>query len=280
MTYLAFHLVFTIPPILALALLPPRGWLRRSGGRARWALPVVCVIALAYTTPWDNFLVREGVWSYGAERVIAVIGYVPVEEYAFFVLQPALTGLVFLRVLARAPSPTGRTVSPAVRMLPAAGWLAAAAGGAALLETDSGRYLGLILVWACPVLAAQWAWAAPALLARRRAATLGVVAPSVYLWIADRVAIARGVWTISPEYSTGVVPFGLPIEEAVFFLLTNILVVQGLVLLLAAPPLRGRHLAPTPPDRLAVGRAGRKVDAGTGCDRTDRPEGPPEAGGA
>ena len=44
------------------------------------------------------------------------------------------------------------------------------------------------------------------------------------------VSISLGLWTISPETTVGIAPFGLPIEEAVFFLVTNLLVVQGLVL--------------------------------------------------
>jgi putative membrane protein len=54
--------------------------------------------------------------------------------------------------------------------------------------------------------------------------------------MADALAIHLGIWSISPRYTLGVALGPLPLEEAVFFLLTNLLVVQGLALLV--PPER------------------------------------------
>jgi len=66
-----------------------------------------------------------------------------------------------------------------------------------------------------------------------RSTVLGATAlPTLYLWGADAIAIQSGVWTISPKYMVEVSAFGLPLEEATFFLCTNLLVVQGVLLLL------------------------------------------------
>ncbi len=60
------------------------------------------LVALAYTTPWDNYLVATGVWYYDPARVWnIVLGYVPLEEYLFFVLQVTLTGLITLWLIRR-----------------------------------------------------------------------------------------------------------------------------------------------------------------------------------
>ena len=80
MTYVAFHALFIVPPILLLAWLN-RGRMHRIHDRAAVFLVLMCIIAFVYTTPWDNYLVRRGVWSYGADRVIGVIGYVPLEAW-------------------------------------------------------------------------------------------------------------------------------------------------------------------------------------------------------
>jgi hypothetical protein len=51
----------------------------------------------------------------------------------------------------------------------------------------------------------------------------------------DSIAIHSGTWTINPAQTTGIMlPGGVPIEEGIFFLLTNMLIVQG-VLLATAP---------------------------------------------
>jgi lycopene cyclase domain-containing protein len=112
--------------------------------------------------------------------------------------------------------------------------MAALAGGLLLLRPE-GTYLGLILVWAAPVLALQWAYAGTSIWARRRAWAMGVAVPTLYLWIVDAIAIDQGIWHISETYTLGPAVGPLPLEEAVFFLVTNLLVVQGLLLFLHPP---------------------------------------------
>jgi lycopene cyclase domain-containing protein len=155
---------------------------------------------------------------------------VPVEEYLFFLLQPVLTGLWVLLLLHADPLPaaTGR----GARWVGASAYLAAALLGVAALGWTAGTYLGLILAWAAPVLAAQWGYAGEALWARRRVWLLGTGAPTLYLWAADAAAIRDGIWRISGAHTLGPSLAGLPLEEALFFLVTNLLVVQGLLLFL------------------------------------------------
>ena len=56
-----------------------------------------------------------------------------------------------------------------------------------------------------------------------------ILPPTLYLSVADALAIQAGTWTINPAFTSGLVFVGrLPVEEMVFFLLTNVLVVFGL----------------------------------------------------
>ena len=98
-----------------------------------------------------------------------------------------------------------------------------------------GTYLSLILVWALPPLMLQLGLGADILWQHRRA-VFGALAPiTLYLALADMVAIAQGTWTIDPGQSLQIYLGGiLPLEEFIFFLLTNTLVVFGMTLLLAA----------------------------------------------
>jgi lycopene beta-cyclase len=99
MTYAAFLAVFLVPPIALLALL------HRPGRRLLAAIGLTTLMAVVYTGPWDAAIIAEGVWSYPPGRIVGpTIGGVPLEEYAFFVLQAAMTGLLTALCLAKRPT--------------------------------------------------------------------------------------------------------------------------------------------------------------------------------
>ena len=232
MTYLEFHFIFTIPAISALAVLF-MGWRHRwESKRSVFFLCLLAVIAFTYTTAWDNYLVYKGIWWYGEDRVLATIGYVPVEEYLFFILQPFLTGLWFYTVLALNKERPVGTNKKRHQQIGGSLFLATLIGGWLLMQFDAGLYMGLIIIWAGPVIGGQWWYAGSWIWASRKYWLLGIGLPTLYLWIADRVAIGLEIWTISEQYTLGPKLFGLPLEEATFFLVTNILVVQGLIMFL------------------------------------------------
>ena len=225
MTYLEFHLAFIVPPLVLL------GVLQRRTREPWWPLLALVAIAFVYTTPWDNYLVARSVWTYPPERVLARIGWVPVEEYAFFVLQTVLAGFVVRLLQARWPASPAPD-APVARRVGAALFALLAVGGAALVwRGGHGLYLGLIVAWAAPVLAGMWWLGGHLILARRRVVAWAVGPLSVYLWIADRVAIGQGIWDITDATRTGWELVGLPVEEALFFVVTNLMVAQGLVML-------------------------------------------------
>ena len=59
----------------------------------------------------------------------------------------------------------------------------------------------------------------------------------------DFLAIGAGTWTIDPAQTTGILLGGvLPIEEVVFFLLTNVLIVFGMVLMIGMDDAAVREL--------------------------------------
>ena len=233
MSYLTFHLVFLVPAIVGMLLAyrqPPQ---KTEDRRVQMAIPLVCLIAVSYTTPWDNYLVAQEIWWYGPNRVLGTIGHVPVEEYLFFVLQPLFTGLFLYQYLGRVEIAPGGASSKAPWLGTALfGGLAALGGGLLAVGHIPATYLSLILIWAPPILAGMWLYDGETLWAYRKTLFITTALPTLYLWIADTVAIRSGIWTISPEYTIGVSPFGLPLEEATFFLFTNFLVVKGILLLL------------------------------------------------
>lgn len=228
MTYAQFLLVFLVPPLLILVI---AFWRNPSEVRPWFAYGagLLVLLALTYTTPWDNYLVATQVWNYPPERVLATIGYVPIEEYTFFILQTLVTSLWCYWLNLRLPiveKPSGGLWLRAIGSVPLVIiWLASFW----MLLIEPFRYFGLILVWATPVVLLQWCVAAPYLRNNKAIFFFSVSVPSAYLWAADLFAINDGIWSLSPTQTTGWHMFGLPVEEALFFLLTNVMVGQGLI---------------------------------------------------
>ena len=269
MDYWLFDLlVLGVPIALLVGRTPPSAALLRATG-------CLAVVALLWTAPWDEHLVRTGVWSYGPDRVLATIGSVPAEEYAFVVLLVALVAAWGHRTGRLPAGPAA--LAQGSRATGALCWLAVALAGAAALAVGGQlRYLGLLLIWVAPPLALQRAVAGDLL--RPRLTDRVVLALPVALWLcaADRLALADGIWSIAPASSTGLLVLGLPVEEGLFFLLTTLLVAVGLVLAtdpralaralalvrtatarLRPQPARPQRLAPTAP--LGVARRGSRT---------------------
>jgi lycopene cyclase domain-containing protein len=95
-------------------------------------------------------------------------------------------------------------------------------------------YLVHLLVWTLPVLGLQilllaWVWG------HRIGALLRAVLPpplvvSAWLVLGDHLAISAGVWQFGAGKHLGLRLGAVPVEEVLFFLITNLLVAFGLAL--------------------------------------------------
>ena len=213
-----------------------------SALRARGAGAVLLahvLVALLYTTPWDNYQVATRVWWYNPQLVLGItLGWVPLEEYAFFILQTAMTGWLLLALHRRLPAAPALPVRAAAALRAAASGIAGALWMAALWPLAGGWrpgiYLALVLVWALPPIALQLAVGADVLWQQRRAVGSALLAATLYLAAADFWAIGSGTWTIDPAQSLDWFIAGtLPVEELIFFFLTNTLVVFGITLVIS-----------------------------------------------
>lgn len=243
MTYFGFLLYFLVIPILILLWLTwrdqRRGMNQSPGNRTVGiTLGVLILIAVTYTTPWDNYLVATGVWAYDPALVAGItLGWVPLEEYLFFILQPILTGLWTLYLVRRLGWRGNASVQlPQIRWISigvlASLWSIAAA--VIIANWRPGAYISLQLVWALPPLMLQLAFGADILWKQRAVVLLAILSTTFYLSTADWLAIQTGIWMIDPNQSFNLfLGKYLPVEEFIFFLLTNTLIVFGLLLGLA-----------------------------------------------
>ncbi len=245
MSYFGFLLRFLLPPLILLTLLNmwEARWRRKLPhelmGQPAWIVLLShVVVAVIYTTPWDNYLVATRVWWYEPVRVIGVaFGWVPIEEYTFFILQTLLTGSWLIWLARRFASPGPAIARPALR------WYATSAAALLWLGSVSifawnwtpGTYLALEFTWAILPIMLQLGFGADILWHHRRLVALSIIVPTLYLSIADSTAIGAGTWTFSPDKSTGWTVVGvLPVEELLFFLLTNTLICFGMTLVMSS----------------------------------------------
>jgi len=230
MSYFGILFWFIILPIIGV-LIVTRGQFSKLERRL---LAIIVVVALVYTTPWDNYLVASSVWWYDPVLVSGItIGYVPIEEYSFFVLQSLFVGiltLLVLRPIVSKPISANPRIAKSLTLtgLPLT-WIAMIA----ILWTHwmPGRYLALILAWAIPPITLQLAVGFDALWSQRRVVGGTILITTLYLSVVDAFAIHWGTWSISPTQTFGLNTFGLvPVEEITFFLVTNVLIVFTMTL--------------------------------------------------
>lgn len=248
MSYFGFLLQFLGIPIFILSIITIIDY-----GRGKWMPPAlsafqpwrvllgICLLAFVYTTPWDNYLVASRVWWYDPNLVTGIVfGYVPIEEYTFFIVQPVMTGLFFLLLVRYLPlnpllanQPNLRRIATIIGLL---FWLTSTI---ILILSHIHpvfapfTYISLTLSWALIPIVIQLAFGADIFLRHWLSILLGIAIPTLYLSWADSLAINSGTWTINPEKSLNIFLGSLPLEEALFFLITNTLVVVGICLVLA-----------------------------------------------
>ncbi len=245
MTYFSFLGLFLGIPIII--MLGVTWWDKQQGRRlprrfasySPWIILLLhLALALVYTTPWDNYLVANSVWWYDPGKVTGIVlGYVPIEEYTFFLVQPILAGLWLLFWLRRVPEDVetgwenGRFRTTPLIILGLL-WLSMVIILAA--SWAPGTYLALILAWALPPIMLQIGFGGDILWRHRRVVLLGLIPTTLFLATADALAIYDGIWTIDPAQTLNWLLGGiLPFEEFLFFLITNTLVVFGMTLFLA-----------------------------------------------
>jgi 15-cis-phytoene synthase/lycopene beta-cyclase len=227
------HLKYTIPPAIVLTFLY-RPFLDRLN---LYKIIFLVVVAVVSTIPWDSYLIRCKIWTYPPNVILGpTLFSIPAEEGFFFVIQTYNTALLYA-ILSKPLfhpsylSPSNKISGSWRKVGQLAFALGILAGMGLIWKGDKGTYLGLILVWASPFALLLWTLSAEFITSLPYTSTAVPIAiPTLYLWLVDTLALRRGTWSISSGTKLGIhVWDGLEIEEAIFFLATNSLIVLGLV---------------------------------------------------
>ena len=239
MTYSRFHLLFNLP---LLAVLIAASWTAPWSPDELLAGGLVLLAAMLFTTPWDNLAAKWGIWGFPREKYLARIGYLPVEEYAFFLLQSANVILAVRAVFHLFPEwQTGNEVAVDTLTLILLGgsivpWLFVIFQLRWLRHKFGPRVnYAVHLCWFLPFLYAQWVIAPFLFIDHAGLMALITGAFGIYYTLADIIAVRGGTWFFDEKQITGVKLGGiLPWEEIAFFFLTSLLVAQSYLLLLPA----------------------------------------------
>jgi len=99
-------------------------------------------------------------------------------------------------------------------------------------EPDRFEYLRHLVFWIGPFIVLQWVIGWKILRRNLRAVVGPTVIAGVYYSVADSFAIRSGLWFFGEGQTLGWELGNVPFEEALFFVLTALLVAQSVVLLL------------------------------------------------
>lgn len=235
LTLVSRHLKYTIP-LAALLTVIAYPIFHRIHFLQIGSLIVVSFLA---TLPWDSYLIRSNIWTYPPDAIIGPRLYgIPIEELFFFVIQTYITSLFYILLskplfhplyLSTQRNPPQRIARG--KVIGQGILVALTLYGVHQIRTGGpGTYLGLILAWAFPFALLTFTVAGRFILTLPLTSTVvPIIIPTVYLWLVDELALGRGTWAIESGTKLGWCLFGvLDIEEATFFLATNILIVFGM----------------------------------------------------
>ncbi|KAJ3311071.1 hypothetical protein HDV04_004385 [Boothiomyces sp. JEL0838] len=230
-TYLDFHLIYTLPPLLLLWIVMKR-WLTILDYSA---IILLNTMAIVYTIGWDSKIIHMGVWEYSKNRVIGSLFKVPIEEIAFFSIQSTTVALfctmVFFSQCYISPlSYVGKNHYGSKAVLISTVLLALASANKLYLQEERFTYISMMIFWASfPIAFLTWMGGTYILNHSLTKLLIAICLPTFYYALADSIAIKESIWIISETKTLGInTPWlDIPIEEFIFFLVTNVMLVFG-----------------------------------------------------
>lgn len=227
MTYLSFLFLFTIIPSVMLIIFL---WKTLEWDYLK-VLLFVSLIAFSATSLWDNYAVYSGIWYFPQEKTTGIkLFYVPIEEYMFFFLQTYTTGLMqllYMRIYKRIKV-KNRNFTTMFFSIP----FIILFQEIVKLPFGKMNYLFHLLGWAGLFILIQYLFGRKKIFKYKDFIFFPSIIMTIYFSIADSISIGKGIWGFDPEQTIGTRIFNIPLEEIIFFLCTNLLVTEAMILFL------------------------------------------------
>ncbi|EGX53927.1 hypothetical protein AOL_s00004g586 [Orbilia oligospora ATCC 24927] len=227
--YAFVHAKYTIPvAILLTVLLQPF-----KTSVDNYKITYLLIIAITAATPWDSYLLTNKVWTYPEHAIIGItLWKIPFEEYFFFAVQTYITSLICI-LAGKSIIPTA--FLPTLPITPSSPSIEEAnlklQKKKHLVQNDYKRLrriglFGAIFIASLITIGVKLVQSGGQV--PRKNVLIPILLPTGYLWFVDSLALKKGTWVINPEKSFGIKLWKyLDIEEALFFLMSNILITFG-----------------------------------------------------
>ena len=220
MYYLEFVFTFLLIPAIVLIF-----FIKKRTQRDTLGLIIHLIIAVLYTVPWDNYLIKNGIWYYDDKLITDTIFLIPIGEYLFILLQTTLICLTISPTTFSYNKNTCFKYSSKGLYIGLIFFLA----GIVLMFCTNSIYLSLILLWASVPFTVQLSIGLNVLKDNISVISKYCFLFTIYFSIIDSYALGK-IWFIAERTSLGINIGNIPIEEIIFFCCTSLFVLNGMCL--------------------------------------------------
>ncbi len=240
-TYPRLHLFLMIPALLLMFVppLPLSNFPDPTMKNFPYIISVVLIaFAFAFSAPWENFLGYMGVLHFNESAALGALGYIPYEEYFWWVDHSLLAAFWVMSIMPCKPVPKSGNPHVLFRIIGVLFSLGMTYYGYYLYDSNGPTlYVSVTLMFIFPVFAIQFLVCGHLLRQYPREWLLGILVPSIHTILIDRYALHVGIWNISTELTTGIGAYGFILEHILAYSLTTALAVQTVI-----PNLRSMQL--------------------------------------
>lgn len=221
------HLIYMLPVFGVLTLIT-RPFINRS---EIFKIILISITNLAYLKLWDTLIIPDRTWTFIPERVNSIIGESTIEKNMFFLLQIILTSLWTL-ICVRWTIPClcfnqNKKSYQLIQWIPILLLnIVMAIGCTMVVPGQNTFYLGCLLCWASPIIMYLWYGCGNFFVKKIISSSIAIVVPTLYFcWMNQKISVVN-IWYTKKPTSLNVFIFeDLPLEEALYFFITNVIIV-------------------------------------------------------
>ena len=224
-TYAQLLMVFMIIPTVMLTVYPPSLIYHPLFKKIAKLIIFLLIIAVIQASIWDNYGTYVGIWTFD-NRVFGHIGFLPLEEYTWILMQVMISVIFTMRVciILSPDKPVRKNQDMKFRiiftlcgaiiylslMLYGANCLYSYLGTESTETNENKQYLcsSIILSFFTPFILLQWFYFSKGFYQYKMIWFLSWFIPGIYTYIIDCIAVHQKIWIFDYSYTLNIWLFG------------------------------------------------------------------------